>query len=179
MKAASEILAEHGLDAPLDVIADRAGVGRATLYRNFADRAELALAVLGAEMERLGQQTRARADDPAAFFWFIEELAEIMVRNAGVSAVARQMSGTDALAPLREKLIDAGADPLERARAAGLIRADMVADDLRLMAAMLALGFGVSEADRRARSLRARQLILDGVRVRPGADDLGGGATPL
>ena len=36
--AAREVFAESGFDVPLDAIARRAGVGRATLYRNFSDR---------------------------------------------------------------------------------------------------------------------------------------------
>ncbi|HYS35566.1 MAG TPA: helix-turn-helix domain-containing protein, partial [Pseudonocardiaceae bacterium] len=39
--AAREVFAEQGLDAPLEHIAKRAGVGIATLYRNFPTRATL------------------------------------------------------------------------------------------------------------------------------------------
>ncbi|MET8824330.1 helix-turn-helix domain-containing protein [Streptomyces sp. NPDC004610] len=44
--AAREIFTEHGLDAPLSVIARRAGVGQGVLYRHFPDRESLAIAVL-------------------------------------------------------------------------------------------------------------------------------------
>ncbi len=43
--AARDVLAERGHDAPLDAIAERAGVGIATLYRNFPTRDDLAHAV--------------------------------------------------------------------------------------------------------------------------------------
>ncbi|MFD0527883.1 helix-turn-helix domain-containing protein [Kitasatospora arboriphila] len=39
--AAADVFAELGLDAPLDVIARRAGVGNATLYRHFPTREDL------------------------------------------------------------------------------------------------------------------------------------------
>ncbi|MGW0901851.1 TetR/AcrR family transcriptional regulator, partial [Streptomyces goshikiensis] len=39
--AAREMLVETGVEAPLDEIARRAGVGNATLYRHFPDRAAL------------------------------------------------------------------------------------------------------------------------------------------
>lgn len=39
--AARELLVEHGPVLPLDEVARRAGVGNATLYRNFKDRGEL------------------------------------------------------------------------------------------------------------------------------------------
>ena len=45
LEAAHEVFGEQGLDAPLDVIARRAGVGNATLYRHFPTRAALVDAV--------------------------------------------------------------------------------------------------------------------------------------
>lgn len=41
LRAARELFVERGLDVPLDVVARRAGVGPATLYRRFADREAL------------------------------------------------------------------------------------------------------------------------------------------
>ena len=45
LAAAREVFVEQGADAPLDEIARRAGVGIATLYRRFPDRAALLRAV--------------------------------------------------------------------------------------------------------------------------------------
>ena len=42
IRAAGEIFAEQGLDAPLNAIAKRAGVGQGSLYRNFPTRESLA-----------------------------------------------------------------------------------------------------------------------------------------
>src|SRR5690242_13428523 len=39
--AARAVFVEHGLDASLDEVARRAGVGNATLYRHFGDREDL------------------------------------------------------------------------------------------------------------------------------------------
>src|SRR3954470_6789998 len=44
LAAAREVFAERGLDAPFDVIAHRAGVGQATLYRRFPRREDLIVA---------------------------------------------------------------------------------------------------------------------------------------
>ncbi|MEU6352646.1 helix-turn-helix domain-containing protein [Streptomyces sp. NPDC047072] len=44
--AAREVYAEHGLDAPLSLIARRAGVGQGVLYRHFPDREAMAAAIL-------------------------------------------------------------------------------------------------------------------------------------
>src|SRR5207244_6832248 len=45
LAAARDVFVEQGADAPLDEIARRAGVGIATLYRRFPDRAALLRAV--------------------------------------------------------------------------------------------------------------------------------------
>ena len=47
-------LREEGIDAPLDHIAVRAGVGRATLYRNYPGRREIAEAALTEDLAELG-----------------------------------------------------------------------------------------------------------------------------
>src|SRR4051812_27126806 len=59
LDAAREVFAEHGLDASLDEIARRAGVGNATLYRRFPTRESLYAAVfadLGDIMRELGER---------------------------------------------------------------------------------------------------------------------------
>ncbi|MFD5809432.1 TetR/AcrR family transcriptional regulator [Rhodococcus aetherivorans] len=52
--AARDVLAERGHDAPLDAIAERAGVGIATLYRNFPTRDDLAHAVARRTLDEAG-----------------------------------------------------------------------------------------------------------------------------
>jgi AcrR family transcriptional regulator len=166
LMAAREVLSEHGLDAPLDMVAERAGVGRGTLYRHFADRTELALAVLEEEVEDLGRRTAEQGDAPQVFFWFIDQLAEHMIRNASLAGVVRNVRSPDALTPLRQRLMDAGAAPLARAQAAGLVRKDLRPMDIRLIATLLGAGFqGADEAERRAVSARVRVLVLDGLRA--------------
>ncbi|MFS0773995.1 TetR/AcrR family transcriptional regulator [Sphingomonas sp. 1P08PE] len=51
--AAAACFASDGYGVPLEVVAERAGVGRGTLYRNFPDREALALAIFSREVDRL------------------------------------------------------------------------------------------------------------------------------
>jgi len=53
LDAAMVCFEEQGYGVPLEEIADRAGVGRGTLYRNFKDRVALALAMFEREIDRL------------------------------------------------------------------------------------------------------------------------------
>lgn len=54
IEAARGCFARSGYLVPLEEIADAAGVGRGTFYRNFKDRMALALAVFEREIDRLG-----------------------------------------------------------------------------------------------------------------------------
>ncbi len=53
--AAREMFVEHGPDVPLDEIARRAGVGNATVYRNFPDRDALVREVVCSVMDRTAE----------------------------------------------------------------------------------------------------------------------------
>ncbi|HWU02561.1 MAG TPA: helix-turn-helix domain-containing protein [Novosphingobium sp.] len=57
LAAAVDCFQKRGYAVPLEEIADRAGVGRGTLYRNFKDRAALALAIFEREVEDLAAGT--------------------------------------------------------------------------------------------------------------------------
>src|SRR5437899_6575849 len=59
LAAAKEVFDEQGVDAPLDDVARRAGVGNATMYRHFPTRRELIIAVYVDEVTALCAQGEA------------------------------------------------------------------------------------------------------------------------
>jgi len=164
LKAAAEAFARDGLDTPLHVIAERAGVGRATLYRNFADRSELAVAVFVGQIDDLGRRTQERLDDPEVFLWFLGQMVELMIQSAGLSTAIRDLRD-EALAPIRTGLKRAGAEALLISQAAGRVRPDLSVEDTRVIALMLgAPSRTVGAQDRDQLSRRALELVLDAVR---------------
>ncbi len=56
LEAADAVFLELGVNAPLDAIAERAGVGRATLFRNFADRPALLLGLFERSVDSLERE---------------------------------------------------------------------------------------------------------------------------
>ncbi|CAM5628624.1 hypothetical protein SMICM304S_04250 [Streptomyces microflavus] len=78
--AAREMFVEFGPDVPLDDVARRAGVGNATLYRNFPDRAalthEVVLAVTSRTTLRAEEAVAAEADPFAALSRFVHAAAD-------------------------------------------------------------------------------------------------------
>src|ERR1700677_3349125 len=76
---ARDVFAEQGLEAPLEAIAARAGVGIATLYRRFPTREKLvAAALIGkvAEYAEVAEQALAVADPWDGFAGFVLRICE-------------------------------------------------------------------------------------------------------
>src|SRR2546430_8742235 len=90
VEAARAVFAERGVDAPLDDIAKRAGVGNATLYRRFPTRELLIAAVFEARVaEYADAATEAlRALDPwAGFCHFAQHVFTMQAADRGLSDV--------------------------------------------------------------------------------------------
>lgn len=131
--AAAACFAESGYDVPLEDIADRAGVGRGTLYRNFRDRLELLLVIFEREIEMIGAEL-----DPAQPL--AEMIAQIVRRARGTRLLFARLTidttvdDTHVAALHALHLRMAGIlDPfVARARARGEIRADATTERVLL-----------------------------------------------
>ncbi|CAL1690710.1 hypothetical protein MMB232_00844 [Brevundimonas subvibrioides] len=167
LRAAADVFAEEGIETPLDRIAERAGVGRATLYRNFASRTEIALAVLMAEVDALGDRF-ASPDSPEAFLDFLSALSATLERNAALGGVVRAAPSPDLLDPLRAALLKAAMPSLTVSQAAGVVRPDIGPADIRILSAMLGSALhNAAPAERNAIAGRTLKLVIDAVRARP------------
>lgn len=142
--AARRLFAEHGPDVPLTSIAAEAGVGIATLYRNFATRADLLYAIAEELCEQaLDTAHRCLAtwdDDPrSAWTRFIWDLAELRLSALGSELATGPL--LEALpvhaVELRTKAIVAVDEVVARARTAGLARPDATA--IRVLLGLAAL----------------------------------------
>jgi AcrR family transcriptional regulator len=127
--AAAECFAEQGVDASVDEIARRAGVGHGTVFRRFPTKDALLAAVLAARMSELAADAEAACDEPdagEAFDRFVRRMAEAYARNRSlVEAVKRceAMPEGDALVAAVERL-------LQHAQEAGAVRTDVNAMDV-------------------------------------------------
>ena len=138
VRAAREIYAEFGPDAPMDAIARRAGVGERTLYRRFPTKGELARAVIDDSIaENLSpviERARRNRNPLRGLTDLIEAAIALGAREHNVLTVARKEGS---LTDVSTKLDETLADLTRRAQQAGLVRADLVADDLPRIIAML------------------------------------------
>ena len=170
--AARVLFAESGLDVPLDAIARRAGVGRATLYRRFPTRDDLVAAIHEDNLEEL-ERVAADARDPD------RALVDILVAAAGMLAadrgfveyLRRQPVAPQIAQHVDERFLAIIDKPLRRAKRAGIVRRDLRAADALLVVDMLGGAAIASRADRHeGRVLRALDLLLDGLRPRSRSD---------
>ncbi|MEE4584995.1 TetR/AcrR family transcriptional regulator [Streptomyces antimycoticus] len=169
LRAAREVFADQGPDAPLDEIARRAGVGIATLYRRFPHREDLhrgvAIEVLSALVEA-GSRAAAEEDDAhLALRRFMHaaldlKIGSVMPALLGRFTVAEILDGVpgDVVDPIDALLL--------RAQAEGLIRVDVVFGDITMMIMRLSRplpGGGRFAADD-ALAHRQLDVYIDGLR---------------
>jgi AcrR family transcriptional regulator len=165
LAAARELFAD-GADVPMYEIARRAGVGQATLYRNFPDRRDLAAALLLEEMRHTEQLAADHIDDPDAFFVLLRSIVETIARFQGLGALAREETclGSE-LHSRRRRLRELLTEPLRAAKAAGTVRCDLTIDDVFLVVLMVrgAIDRADDPAARASIASRALALLLDGL----------------
>ncbi|OBF42057.1 TetR family transcriptional regulator [Mycolicibacterium peregrinum] len=138
LRAAREVFAELGPDAQIDTIADRAGVAERTLYRRFPTKADLLRAALDQSIdENLSpaiEKALARKDPLRGLTELIEAATALGAAEHNILAAARR---ADALANIADRLEAAMQELTTRAQDEGLVRGDLVAEDLPRIVAML------------------------------------------
>jgi AcrR family transcriptional regulator len=172
VEAAREVFADRGLDAPLDDIAQRAGAGSATLYRRFPTRSDLIAAVFAERMAEHLAAVQAGLDDPDpwnGFASYVRTAAAMQTRDRGIAdLVTMDVPSAPEIERLRS---EAGLVRLvERARAAGVLRADFTTQDVVVVlmanAGLVERAHGiVTEA-----SDRLIHVMLDGFRSTAATD---------
>jgi AcrR family transcriptional regulator len=169
LAAAREVFSEHGLDASLDEIARRAGVGNATLYRRFPTRQDLIAAVFAdrkATQVDLAERALENPDSWAGFVGYVTAVCELQSTNRGLGEllVTVNFDGDDRIAQLRATSQRRARELIRRAQDAGALRADFDLDDLMLLL-MANAGVIQRAADPKAWR-RQLTLLLDGLAAR-------------
>jgi AcrR family transcriptional regulator len=167
-RAADQVFARHGITAPLDLVADRAGVGRATLYRNFPDRAALVTAMLERNLDALEAAAGAQPGDADPLSNLLHHTMLQLVESPALADAWRIVDPrTEAIRGLRWRLDVIFAGPVAHARAAGRLRQDFQADDVPTALGILGVLIREPDHDRRlALGERLLGLLDQGLRPR-------------
>jgi AcrR family transcriptional regulator len=172
LEAARRAFATDGDRAALEAIARDAGVGIGTLYRHFPTRETLVEAVHGAEVQRLCDRApellAEHAPDVALRAW-MDRFADYLAAKREMAGALRAAiaSGTITAAKSRERLSVAIQSILDAGTAADVLRADVPAADV--VATMVGIFLACGEPEQREQAGRMLDLLVDGLRPRPGA----------
>ena len=137
VKAARDVFAEQGLDAPLNEVARRAKVGIATLYRRFPTREDL---IADAFAERMSayvaaiEEALADPDPWHGFCAYIERVCAMQAADHGFTEVLTLTFPTATAFEAKRSAAHRGFTALiARAKDAGRLRADFSPEDLVLL----------------------------------------------
>lgn len=159
VEAAGRAFEQDGPGVSLEEIARRAGVGVATVYRRFGNRDGLVRAVVERAF-RGGLAAAAPTGDAwADLTGLLTAVVDAFAGHRVALGLARGLFDVAAIGRYLA-VLDA---PLQRARAAGVVRPELAARDL---AAVVVMALAVTDAEEDGRG-RALALLLDGLRPGP------------
>lgn len=169
LEAAQEVFAREGLAVPIDVVAEKAGVGVGTLYRHFPGKEALFEAIVIDRMTQLAElaTTLVSSNDPggALCFFFRELAAQASAKRDLFDAIGS--AGIDVksdCSELMEELMSRIDALVQRAAVANAIRSDVSVKELVSLFMGTCHAAGDAGLDDAAVQ-RMVGVILDGLRV--------------
>jgi AcrR family transcriptional regulator len=137
LEAAQALFREQGLEVSVAEIAQAAGVGRGTLFRNFASKEDLIAAILADTMHEVATQGRdllGASDPTAAVFEFLEDMVGRQQLNRDIAeAIDESWLARDDIRAAQEELVGVLGRLLARAQESGGVRPDIGATDVLML----------------------------------------------
>ncbi|MCA4134172.1 TetR/AcrR family transcriptional regulator [Arthrobacter sp. M4] len=167
--AARQCFREQGPDVPLQTIAATAGVGPATLFRNFADKEQLVLAALSRQLrlhvDPVVEEALGGMDAAEGLFKVIDAVMKVASEDANLLDAVAGRRGL--LTGITGGLIDGIGVLLVRGQGQGSLRRDITLEDMVRIVAMLIGAVDTMEPGSRSWD-RPVALMEDAIRaVRP------------
>jgi AcrR family transcriptional regulator len=137
LDAATEMFCERGLDIGVGEIAQQAGVGRGTLFRNFPSKEHLIAAIVVERMNESINRGRAalEAPDPGeALFELIDQsIGRVQTDRTLFDAIGDAWLANDEIRSVHAEMLGVLDALVQRAQEAGTVRADISAVDVLMM----------------------------------------------
>jgi AcrR family transcriptional regulator len=134
--AAAAVFAELGAGTSVESVAERAGVGRATVYRSFPTKDHLLAGVAVQRLDHIGSliaAALAEDDAGAAFRRVLVQIAELQAADRVMLDAMRLDAAIPELAAARAEVHAAFGRLVARGRRQGALRPDATAQDVRIM----------------------------------------------
>jgi AcrR family transcriptional regulator len=179
LDAARELFAEEGVDVPVTQIADRAGVGVATIFRRFPTKDDLLVAVVEQRVGHLlaAADAAVAGDEPGpALRLFMRTAVSLQICDRGFcEAMDTNLFADRRLRTLFQRVVARAGELLVGAQAAGDVRSDVTAEDITMVLAGIVRAGVILEDTLPGAWRRYLDLALDGLRPE-GATRLSGTA---
>lgn len=167
LDAAREVFAEQGIDAPVNDIAERAGVGVGTIFRRFPTKDDLLVAVVEQRTVQLIEAADAalESSDPgAALRRFMETAAAMQISDVCWCEAGSDIFGREGIRELTDVLVGKMGELLTQAQTAGQVRSDLRALDLPVLLMAVAKSGLMLETAVPGAWKRYLAIVLDGLR---------------
>jgi len=137
LRAAARAFAERGTDVSVAEIAQRAGIGKGTVFRHFPTKEDLLAAITGEMIDRLvdiGDSLSIADDAAAALLAFMTAGVEVLAADRAFGEVVGRpvLRHPDVVAGI-ERLREVADTLADRARSQGAIRQDITGQDIVLL----------------------------------------------
>ena len=177
LSAASEVFTECGLEVSLDEVARHAGVGVGTVYRRFGTKEDLVAALFEDRVDAVACLAERAIEEPdpwTGLVRFMEQAAEMLAGDLGLRQMLMFATyGQDHVAYARQRNAPLVERLLERAQAAGQVRADLRPTDIPFIVFVLTEASVLARQARPDIWRRYLALVIDGMRpVREGLTPL-------
>ncbi|HTU95526.1 MAG TPA: TetR family transcriptional regulator [Solirubrobacteraceae bacterium] len=137
LDAATQMFCERGLDVGVGEIAQQAGVGRGTLFRNFPSKEHLIAAIVVERMRESiarGREALESSDAGEALFDLIEQsVGRQQTDRALFDAIAETWLANDEIREIHSQLIGVLDALVQKAQDAGAVRTDISAVDVLML----------------------------------------------
>ncbi|HTZ43931.1 MAG TPA: TetR/AcrR family transcriptional regulator [Jatrophihabitans sp.] len=172
LDAAREVFATLGWDAPVAMVAERAGVGMGSLYRRYGSKEDLLRHLCLLSLAQLGQEADTALADPAGDGWeaFVGFVHRCVAYRAGAFAgIAGKLPASEELTRSAEQAHRKVQLLITRSQRAGALRPDLTAVDVHQLLELFgrrerAVPTGRSDSLAAARQDRLLAIVLGGLR---------------
>jgi AcrR family transcriptional regulator len=171
LDAAKQVFSEQGIDAQMDDVAARAGVGVGTVYRHFANKDVLLGALVKDKFDSFTERARAALDEPdawEAFCGLVWANAEHMSQDVGLQdTLRRATTAWEYAEDSRLELQKVTSKLIKRAQREGKLRKDFTVDELAMLMGGLCATMGPGAYPATFDWRRHLEIMLDGLRTGP------------
>jgi AcrR family transcriptional regulator len=169
LQAAEEVFAANGLSAPIDLVAEEAGVGVGTVYRHFPTKEALFEAIVLTGLQELVEAATAPADDQdagEAFYAFIRTFAsKVSIKHDLIDALSAAGIDIKSQCAMTVEDLEAGVERMtRRAEVAGAVRPGVTTQEVIGLVVGVCKAVDMSSADDASRD-RMVDIVCDGLRA--------------